>query len=104
MLEGESRMNAEQIISKIDQIFVDEFELAPDLVVPESNLRDDLDLDSLDGVDLMVALEKQFGFRVDEKILLEMQTVGDIHDYVRNHLGEINAGTATAPKSDSARP
>jgi acyl carrier protein len=94
-------MNAEQIISKIDQIFVDEFELAPELVVAESKLRDDLDLDSLDGVDLMVALEKQFGFRVDEKILLEMQTVGDIHDYIRNHLGEINAA-AVAPPADSA--
>ena len=95
-------MNAEQIISKIDQIFVDEFELEPDLVVAESKLRDDLDLDSLDGVDLMVALEKQFGFRVDEKILLEMQTVGDIHDYIRNHLGEINAAAAVATTSETA--
>jgi acyl carrier protein len=94
-------MNAEQIISKIDQIFVDEFELAPGLVVAESKLRDDLDLDSLDGVDLMVALEKQFGFRVDEKILLEMQTVGDIHDYIRNHLAEITAAVDEAPTSDS---
>jgi acyl carrier protein len=95
-------MNAEQIISKIDQIFVDEFELSPDLVVAESNLRDDLDLDSLDGVDLMVALEKQFGFRVDEKILLEMQTVGDIHDYIRNHLAEIAAATSAHTDADSA--
>ncbi len=95
-------MNAEQIISKIDQIFVDEFELAPDLVVADSNLRDDLDLDSLDGVDLMVALEKQFGFRVDEKILLEMQTVGDIHNYIRDHLGALTAAAAVAPAADSA--
>ena len=89
-------MNAEEVIGKIDEIFIEEFELAPELVVAESKLRDDLDLDSLDGVDLMVALEKRFGFRMDEKMLLEMQTVGDIHDYIRTHLSEISQATDSA--------
>ncbi|MBW2258186.1 MAG: acyl carrier protein, partial [Deltaproteobacteria bacterium] len=52
-------------------------------VVPEARLREDLDLDSLDGVDMVVALEKAFGLRIDEKAVAETRTVGDIHAYVR---------------------
>ena len=55
--------------------------------MPDARLREDLDLDSLDGVDLVVALEKAFDFRIDGKVVVEMKTVGDIHDYVRNHFG-----------------
>lgn len=80
-------MTTDQIISKVDEILVDEFELDADSVVPEASLREDLDLDSLDAVDLIVALEKAFGFRIDEKVVVEMKTVGDIHGYIREHFG-----------------
>ena len=80
-------MSPEAIISKIDEILIEEFELEPEAVVPEALLREDLDLDSLDGVDLVVALEKAFDFRIDGKVIVEMKTVGDIHDYVRRHFG-----------------
>jgi len=80
-------MSPEAIISKIDEILIEEFELEPEAVVADARLREDLDLDSLDGVDLVVALEKAFEFRIDGKVVVEMKTVGDIHDYVRNHFG-----------------
>jgi acyl carrier protein len=78
-------MTPQEIIRKIDAILVDEFELDADAIVPEAQLREDLDLDSLDGVDLVVALEKSFGIRVDGSVVEEMKTVGDIHDYVREN-------------------
>ena len=62
---------------------VDEFELDAGEVTPEATLRDDLQLDSLDGMDLIVALEKEFQVRVDEKELVKMKTVGDVHSYIR---------------------
>jgi acyl carrier protein len=80
-------MSPETIIQKIDEILIEEFELEAEAVVPEAQLREDLDLDSLDGVDLVVALEKAFDFRIDGKVVVEMKTVGDIHDYVRRHFG-----------------
>jgi acyl carrier protein len=92
-------MTPEAIIEKIDAILVEEFELEPDAVVPDARLREDLDLDSLDGVDLVVALEKAFDFRIDGKVVAEMKTVGDIHAYVRNHFGnaqQIEAARAAA--------
>jgi acyl carrier protein len=78
-------MTIDEIIRKVDEILVNEFELEPGAVVPGARLREDLDLDSLDGVDLVVALEKAFGLRLDNKVVVEMKTVGDIHAYVRRH-------------------
>lgn len=76
-------MEIEAVIERVNQILVNEFELEPDSVVPEATLREDLQLDSLDGMDLIVALEKEFSFRVDEKELLKLRTVGDVHGFIR---------------------
>ncbi len=76
-------MNADDVIARIDRILVEEFELDPEAVHPEASLREDLELDSLDGVDLVVALEKAFGIKVDDQAVQKMKTVGDIHAYVR---------------------
>ncbi len=78
-------MTLEDIIQKVDSILIDEFELEEDAVVPSADLREDLDLDSLDAMDLVTALEKSFGFRIDETLIGEMKTVGDIHKHVRQH-------------------
>jgi acyl carrier protein len=97
-------MTTEQIIEKVDEILIEEFELAPEDVVPEASLREDLDLDSLDAVDLIVALEKAFGFRIDEKVLVEMKTVGDMHEYVRANFGNAaQIANAAAPKHDGGQ-
>lgn len=92
-------MSPEAIIRKIDEILIEEFELEPEAVEPTARLREDLDLDSLDGVDLVVALEKAFDFRIDGKVVVEMKTVGDIHEYVRRHFDtdeKIEAARAAA--------
>lgn len=91
-------MTTEEIIAKVDEILVEEFELDEESVVPEASLREDLDLDSLDAVDLIVALEKAFGFRIDEKVVVEMRTVGDIHAYIRDHFGSEAQIAAAAEK------
>ncbi len=89
-------MTTEEIIQKVDHILVEEFELEEDAVVPTASLREDLDLDSLDAVDLIVALEKAFGFRIDEKVVVDMKTVGDIHGYIRDHFGNADQIQAAA--------
>ena len=80
-------MTIEELIEKVDAILIDEFELDAESVVAEASLREDLDLDSLDAMDLVTALEKQFGFRIDETLIGEMRTVGDIHAHVHKHFG-----------------
>jgi acyl carrier protein len=89
-------MTTEEIILKVDEILIEEFELEANLVVPDAHLREDLDMDSLDGVDLVVALEKTFSVRVADKAVMEMKTVSDIHAYIHANYGKQMADAAPA--------
>lgn len=80
--------NAESIIAELDRIFVEQFELEPDAVVPDARLREDLDLDSLDAADMLIAIEKRFGVRLDDQVARTFKTVGDIHGYVHQLVRE----------------
>lgn len=73
---------AEIIIAELDRILVEQFELDADAVVPSALLREDLDLDSLDAADMMIAIEKRFGIRLDDTVARQFKTVADIHGYV----------------------
>jgi acyl carrier protein len=60
----------------------EEFELEPGLLKPEARLLEELELDSLDGVDFVVALEKQFQCRINEDMARKMQTLKQVYDYI----------------------
>lgn len=87
-------MEISAVIERVNQILVDEFELDASDVVPEATLRDDLQLDSLDGMDLIVALEKEFEVRVDERELMKLETVGDVHVFLRKTFEGLQAKSA----------
>ena len=54
-------------------------------VTMEAKLADDLDADSLDAVELNMALEEVLGFAVPDEVLAEVKTVGDIVRYLEEH-------------------
>lgn len=83
---------ADTIISELDRIFVDQFELTEEAVVPDARLREDLDLDSLDAADMLIAIEKRFGIRLDDQVARTFRTVGDIHTYVHALVAEKTSG------------
>ena len=57
-------MTREEIIETTKGFLSEEFEVEKDLIQGESNLKETLDLDSLDYVDLVVVIEDNFGFKV----------------------------------------
>ena len=70
----------DDIFQRIKSIFIEEFELEPELLLPEATLFDDLGLDSLDAVDMVVALEKEFGVKMkDEESIRSVRTLDDLH-------------------------
>jgi acyl carrier protein len=81
-------MTIDEIKARVHTILVEGFEIEPGLLKPEAHLADDLGLDSLDGVDLVVAIEKRFGCRVDESEARAMRTLQDIYDAVARHAQE----------------
>ena len=59
-----------------------ELDLPPEEVKLDSNLRDDLDLTSLDAMNVIMALEDEFGQEADIEQILELQTVQQLVDYL----------------------
>jgi len=72
----------DEIVACVNNILVDEFEVEEENLKPENALREDLELDSLDAVDMIVALEQQLSIRVDEEKAKEIRTIGDVYSFV----------------------
>ncbi|HUM52838.1 MAG TPA: phosphopantetheine-binding protein [Chitinophagales bacterium] len=75
-------MQNEEIIAKINNFFVEDFEADETSIVPEANMRKTLDLDSLDFVDLVVVIESNFGFKVKPEDFTNIVSFQDFYDYV----------------------
>ena len=76
-------MTEQEIIAKTNEVFVDSFEMEQGQLKPEANVFNDLGLDSLDTVDLVVALQKKFGVRIrDDERVRSIRTLGDIYSFV----------------------
>jgi acyl carrier protein len=80
------KLSADEIVETVNRVMIEEFEVEPEKLRPEAQLRQDLGLDSLDGVDLVVALEVAFGFRIPEQEARKIRTLGDVHERIRSHL------------------
>jgi len=76
-------MQEREIVSKTNEVFEEFFEIEPERLVPEANIFEDLGLDSLDIVDLIVALQKKFEVKIrqDERVR-EIRTLNDIHVFI----------------------
>ena len=67
---------------QINQLLIEEFEVDPNALKPEAQLGEDLGIDSLDAVDMIVMIEKRFDCRIEEERASQMETLGDIYEYI----------------------
>ncbi len=81
-------MDTAEIISRINGFLVEEFEVEAGLIVPAANLRETLELDSLDYIDLVVVIESNFGFKVRPEDFNNIHTFQDFYDYVQSRIAE----------------
>jgi len=79
-------MENEEAFDKFRQCAVEVLQVEPDKVKPEASFADDLDADSLDLVELVMALEEQFDISVDESELEGVQTVAQAFELVTSKL------------------
>jgi acyl carrier protein len=79
-------METAEIVSKINHFLVEEFEVDPEKIIPEANLRETLQLDSLDYIDLVVVIESNFGFKVKAEDFTDIVTFQNFYDYVVSKL------------------
>ncbi|HLW40317.1 MAG TPA: acyl carrier protein [Brumimicrobium sp.] len=74
------------IIDQIREVLSDEFEIDSEEITPEANLRDTLDLDSLDYVDLVVAIESITGVKLGEEDFKEVETFTDFYKVIETKM------------------
>tara|TARA_B100000929_G_scaffold276780_1_gene251653 strand:- start:784 stop:1032 length:249 start_codon:yes stop_codon:yes gene_type:complete len=79
-------LTKEEIVEKINLFLIDEFEVDEDEIRPEANLKDALDLDSLDFVDLVVAVESNFGVKLVGEDFVNVHTLQNFYDLIENKL------------------
>jgi acyl carrier protein len=77
----------DQLLERLRVILATEFELDPDGIVPSARLVEDLDLDSIDGVTIVVRLEAQLHVSISDEEIQKMATVGDIVEALAVRLG-----------------
>ena len=73
------------IFDKIKEIIVEQLGVEPDIVTMEASFIDDLDADSLDIVELIMALEEEFDMEIPDEEAEKISTVGDVINYIKSN-------------------
>ncbi len=77
---------AETILERVKKIIVDQLGVNEDQVVQDASFVDDLGADSLDTVELVMALEEEFGIEIPDEDAEKIKTVSNVVDYVNEHV------------------
>ena len=73
------------MLEKMKEMIADQLSVDVDKITLESNFKDDLDADSLDLFELVMALEEEYGIEIPSEELESLTTVGAIIDYLKAH-------------------
>ena len=75
-------MTRTEIDEKVKQFLIEDFEIEEDKITPDAKLKDDLGVDSLDFVDIVVIVERLFGFKIVPEELAGVSTLQQFCDYI----------------------
>lgn len=70
------------IVNRVNSAFAEEFEVAEESLKPDTDLIEDLELDSLDAADLIASMEREFKIKLPEEQARQLRTMGDIYEFV----------------------
>ncbi|MCB1146638.1 MAG: acyl carrier protein [Leptospiraceae bacterium] len=77
--------DVEKVMEKVKKIIAEQLGVDESEINPESHFIDDLGADSLDTVELVMALEEEFGIEIPDEDAEKIQTVGDVQKYIEEH-------------------
>ena len=80
-------MNRTEIEEKVKAFLIDDLEIDEEKIAPEAKLKDDLGIDSLDFVDIVVIVEKNFGFKIKPEEMAGVNTLQKFCDYIESKVG-----------------
>ena len=77
-------MSEKSISEKVKDIIVEQLGVNPEQVTPTASFIEDLGADSLDTVELVMALEEEFGHEIPDEEAEKLQSVGDVIKYIED--------------------
>jgi acyl carrier protein len=78
-------MSTDSIFESVQNILVEQLGVDADIITMESNFIDDLNADSLDIVELVMAMEQEFGISIPDEEAERIKSVGDAVDFIKNN-------------------
>ncbi len=79
-------MTREEIISQINPVIAEEFEVEESTITPDAIIKDTLTLDSLSLVDLVAVIQTTYKVKIAPADLPSIQTFSDLYDYIEKHV------------------
>lgn len=79
-------MNRKEIEQKVKDFLIEDIEIDEEKIFPEAKLKDDLGIDSLDFVDIVVLVEKKFGFKIKQEDMIGVDTFSKFCDYIETKI------------------
>ena len=73
------------VFEKLKTIIIEEFEIEEEFITMNTSLTDELDIDSLDLVDLVMTVEDEFSIELPDEALEGMKTIGDLVKYIEEN-------------------
>ena len=80
-------MTREEIEEKVRAFLIDDLERDEDKISDDAKLKDDMGIDSLDFVDIVVIVEKNFGFKIKPEEMKDVTTLSQFCDYIESKVG-----------------
>lgn len=80
-------MERKEIEEKVKAFLIDELEVEEEKIAPEALLKEDIGIDSLDFVDIVVIVERTFGFKIRPEEMAGVKTLNDFCDYIETKVG-----------------
>lgn len=80
-------MERKEIEEKVKAFLIDDLEIDEDKIFPDSRLKEDMGIDSLDFVDIVVIVEKNFGFKIKPEEMTGVTTLSQFCDYIESKVG-----------------
>ena len=80
-------MERKEIDEKVKAFLIDELEVEEEKIAPEALLKEDIGIDSLDFVDIVVIVERTFGFKIKPEEMAGVKTLNDFCDYIETKVG-----------------
>ena len=81
-------MTKEKIVEIVNNFLLEEVEIEEGKINNEALLKDDLGIDSLDFVDIVVIVERKFGFKIEPIEMAGIKTLSQFYDYIESKVGD----------------